>query len=238
MSELKIRCSSLGKIMTYPNKDELSKGAKSYVKALHKEKHLGIKPEFWSRYITKGNDCEVATIKLANDVLKWNLPFDILEGHSEQICHENEYLTGHTDVLTKTVLGEVKTSWDGNKFPMYEDDEYNKDYKWQCMGYLALTGFDKCDLVYGLVNTPENMVQDEIRREHWKQDSIWQGDEDEQIVKAVESRHNVEHIHKNIRLRHWVIERDEKAIEQIYRRVELCREYWNKLNEYLKIKTK
>ncbi len=106
------------------------------------------------------------------------------------------------------------------------------------MGYLALTGFDECNLVYGLINTPENMVQDEIRREHWKQDSFWKGDEDDKIVEAVSSRHNINHVPKTIRIHNWVIKRDEKVIEQIYRRVELCREYWNELNEYLKNKQK
>ena len=156
MSKLKIRCSSLAKIMTYPNKDELSKGGKSYVKALHKEENFGIKPEFWSRYVDKGNDCEKQTIELANTILDWKLPFEVI--HGQQQAFENEYLTGHPDVINGDFLAEVKTSWDGNTFPMYGDDEYNKDYKWQCMGYLAVTGLDKCDLVYGLINTPEPMV--------------------------------------------------------------------------------
>jgi len=238
MNVLKIRCSAIHKIMGYPNKNVLPQGAKTYIKALHKELRLGIKPDFWSKAITKGNECELDTIKLADTVLKWKLPFNILEGMSEQIEHENEYLTGHTDVLTKTVLAEVKTSWDANTFPMYEDDNYNKNYKWQCMGYLALTGFDKMDLVYGLVNTPDKIIKDEIRREHWRQDSVWQGDEDEEIINAVESRHQVNHIPNKIRLRHWIIERDEEQIQQIYNRVELCREYWSGLDEYLKTKTK
>lgn len=236
MEELKIRCSAIHKIMAYPNRDELSVGAKTYIKALHKEYNFGIKPEFWSRHIDKGNNCELDTIRLADDVLKWKLPTEMILGNLEQIYHENDYLTGHTDVLTKDILAEVKTSWDGNTFPMYEDDKYNKDYRWQCLGYMAVTGFDRCTLVYGLINTPENMVQDEIRREHWKQDSFWKGDEEDEIVEAVRSRHNIDHIKKTIRLRHWTIDRDEKAIQQIYRRVELCREYWNELNEYIKNK--
>lgn len=233
---LKIRCSSLHKIMTYPKKDELSKGAKSYIKALHKEKTMNISPEFWSRYISKGIDCEQISIELANEILDWNLPFEAIYG--QQQYHENEYLTGHTDVFHNNILAEIKTSWNGNTFPMYEDDEYNKDYKWQCMGYLALTGLQKCDLVYCLIDTPEPMVLDQIRREHWKEDSVWNGDEDDQIVNAVRSRHELNHIPKKIKHQHYIIERDEEAIKNIYRRVELCREYWKELNNYIKNKQK
>lgn len=229
MSELKIRCSSIGKIMTNPRskKETLSKTCKTYIQDIFKENEFGIVREFRSRYIDKGNDCETQSIELANEVLEWKLPFDVI--HGKQHAFENEYLTGHTDVLSKTVLADVKTSWDGTTFPMFDEEIPNKDYYFQCMGYLALTGYDKCDLAYCLINTPENMVLDEIRREHWLNNSVWDGDENPEIVAMVRSRHEFDHIPKEKRVKNFVIERDEDVIKSIYERVEQCREYYKQL---------
>jgi len=229
MSELKIRCSSLGKIMTNPRtkKETLSKTCKTYIQDIFKENEFGIVREFRSRYIDKGNDCETQSIELANEVLEWKLPFDVI--HGKQHAFENEYLTGHTDVLSKTVLADVKTSWDGTTFPMFDEEIPNKDYYFQCMGYLALTGYDKCDLAYCLINTPENMVLDQIRREHWLNDSVWDGDENPDIVAMVRSRHEFDHIPKEKRVKNFVIERDDDVIKSIYERVEQCREYYKQL---------
>lgn len=229
MSELKIRCSSLGKIMTNPRtkKETLSKTCKTYIQDIFKENEYGIVREFRSRYIDKGIDCETQSIELANEVLEWALPFDAI--HGKQHAFENDYITGHTDVCTKTVLADVKTSWDGTTFPMFDEEIPNKDYYFQCMGYLALTGYDKCDLAYCLINTPENMVLDEIRREHWLNDSVWDGDENPEIVAMVRSRHEFDHIPKEKRVKNFVIERDEDVIKSIYERVEQCREYYKQL---------
>ncbi len=126
-------------------------------------------------------------------------------------------------------MADVKTSWDGTTFPFFDEEIPNKDYYFQCMGYLALTGYDKCDLAYCLINTPETMVLDQIRREHWLNDSVWDGDENPDIVAMVRSRHEFDHIPKEKRVKNFVIERDDDVIKSIYERVEQCREYYKQL---------
>ncbi len=68
---MKIRCSSLGKIMTAPrSKSEvLSQTAKSYIEELAKEHLFGIKKVFKSRYTDKGNEVEEKAIELTEEVL-------------------------------------------------------------------------------------------------------------------------------------------------------------------------
>ena len=73
------------------------------------------------------------------------------------------------------------------------------------------------------------MVLDEIRREHWLNDSVWDGDENPEIVAMVRSRHEFDHIPKEKRVKNFVIERDEDVIKSIYERVEQCREYYKQL---------
>ena len=72
---MKIRCSSLGKIMTSPRTkgEVLSQTAKTYIKELVIEETLGIRKEFSSRYTDKGNIQEDTAIEMASKVL--SLPF-------------------------------------------------------------------------------------------------------------------------------------------------------------------
>lgn len=224
---MKIRCSALGRIMTNSRtKGTLSKTCKSYIEELFLDQELGIKKDFWSRYTDKGIMVEKEGITLANEVLEWGLSFS--EIHGEQHSFENDYITGHTDILTKNLLADIKCSWNASTFPFFEDG-VDKNYMWQLMGYMFLTGYDKAELVYVLVNTPEEMVLDEIKREHWKKNSYWNGDEDPDIEEHVRSQHNFDKMDKTMRIKRYIIERDEKLIEAIKERVEECREYYETL---------
>lgn len=230
--ELKIRCSALGKIMTNPRSGGgLSETCKTYVEDLFKENEYEIKKEFWSRYTDKGTQEEKTSIKLANEVLNWGLTTEyILSGGQEKFS--NEWLTGSTDILTDNLLADVKTSWSGNTFPFFKDELPNKDYFYQVQGYMMLTGKEVAEVVYCLVNTPFDMLQDEIRKEHYRQNSYWQGDEDPEIVYYVTMNHTFDHIPKEKRVKRFVIEKDEQVIEKIIARVEECRKEYQRLLDY------
>jgi hypothetical protein len=237
MKNLKIRSSSLGKIMTNPRSKtsgELSQTCKTYIQELFLENQYGIVKEFWSRYTDKGNAVEMDSIHLANDVLNWGLKFEEIQLQDEntfQRKFENDYLTGHADVCNDSLLSDVKSSFDGTTFPFFAEKIPNKDYMYQLMGYMYLSGHEQAQLTYCLVNTPEQMVLDEIRREHWKMNSAWQGDENEQIVAYVRSKHDFSHIPKEVRVKNFIIERDEEIIDKIKSRVEQCREYYAELSK-------
>ena len=219
---MKIRCSQIGKIMTSPKTkgEVLSKTTKSYIQEFVIEEKYGIRKEFWSRYTDKGNECENEGISLANDVL--NLGF--IYKNEENL--NNDYLTGTPDVNTNEILLDIKCSWDATTFPFFENEIPNKDYYYQLQGYMWLTGKDEALLCYCLVNTPFQIVEDEVRREHWKQNLI---DESLDVRDFVQSKHNFDHIPKEKRLKVFKIAKDESVIEQIKQRIELTREYYNKL---------
>lgn len=231
-NELKIRCSALGKIMTSPRSGGgLSETCKTYIEDLFKENELGIKKEFWSRYTDKGTREEKTSIKLANEVLNWGLTDEVIL-KDEQESFSNEWLTGHTDICTDQLLIEIKTSWNGNTFPFFKDSLPNKDYYYQVQGYMLLTGHEKAEVVYCLVNTPFDMLQDEIRKEHYRQNSYWNGDEDEEIIDFVTRNHTFDHIPKERRVKRYVIQRDEEVIEKIKERVQECRKEYERLLNY------
>ena len=222
MEDLKIRCSSLGKIMTNPrSKSELlSKTCMTYLQELAKEERWGITKEYKNKYFDKGNEVEDKSIQLANDVLGYGFLFKNEESFS------NDFITGTPDINTDEVLIEIKSSWDGTTFPFFEKDLPDKAYYYQLQGYMALTGKKKAYLCYCLVNTPDEMVADEVRRQHWKNYLI---DDDENLTAEVESKHNFDHIEKEDRLKKYEVLFDEDLMQKIEDRIKICRNYYKTL---------
>jgi hypothetical protein len=226
MTAFKVRCSALGKVMTSPrSKSEiLSQTAKTYVEEQVLLAKYGIVKTFNSRYTDKGNLVEDESIKLASDVLDLGFLYKNDEHFS------NEWVTGTPDVNTASLILDVKSSWDATTFPFFATEIPTKDYYYQLQGYMWLTGKQKSLLVYCLVNTPLDMVQDEIRRAHWNAHLL---EEDLNLIEEVQKRHNFDHIPDNRRVKVFEVERDDEVIEQIKERVELCREYYETLYNFL-----
>ena len=223
---MKIRCSAIGKLMTSPRtKGELlSETAKTYIQDYFKEKELGIAKEFWSRYTDKGLQMEDEAIDFASQVLDWGFVVKNTERYN------NEWITGEPDVITKTLLADIKCSWDATTFPLFDTELKNKGYFWQMQGYMWLTELERAELVYVLTNTPHQIVEDEVRRAHWKAGLI---DEDLDLREAVQSQHNFDHLPNNLRVKRFIVEKDEEAIERIKEKVEIAREYYESLKSIL-----
>lgn len=219
---MKVRCSQIGKIMTNPRKsgEVLSQTAKTYVQDLVLLEKYGIRKEFSSRYTDKGNEVEDLSIALVNEVLNYKFIYKNDE------FFENDWVTGTPDVNTDEVLIDVKSSWDASTFPFFETELPNKDYYYQLQGYMWLTGKNESVLAYCLIDTPLEMVEDEVRRAHWKLHLI---EENMEVRNEIESKHKFSHIPNNRRVKYWFVQKDESVIEQIKERVELCREYYNLL---------
>jgi hypothetical protein len=226
MTTFKVRCSALGKVMTSPrSKSEiLSQTAKTYVEEQVLLAKYGIVKTFNSRYTDKGNLVEDESIKPASEVLELGF---ILKNDEH---FSNDWVTGTPDVNTASLILDVKSSWDATTFPFFATEIPTKDYYYQLQGYMWLTGKQKSLLVYCLVNTPLDMVQDEIRRAHWNANLL---EESLDLIDEVQKRHNFDHIPDNRRVKVFEVERDDEVIEQIKERVELCREYYETLYNFL-----
>jgi hypothetical protein len=220
---MKVRCSQIGKIMTNPRTkgERLSQTTKSYILELAIQEKYGIHKEFWSRYTDKGNEVEPEAIKLTESVL------DVGFIYKNEEQFSNEWVTGKPDVNTD-VLIDVKSSWDAFTFfdKVIENELNNKDYYYQLQGYMWLTDKQEALLCYCLIDTPLQIVEDEIRREHWKQNLI---SESSDLREFVEDKHTFGHIPKEKRVKTHVVKRDDEVIEAIKTRIEECREYYNNL---------
>lgn len=226
MTAFKIRCSAIGKIMTNPrSKGELlSQTAKTYIEEEVLRAKYGVIKPFYSRYTDKGNLVEGEAIEMAAEALELGLVWKNEEHFT------NDFLTGTPDVNTDTILLDVKSSWDATTFPFFATEIPTKDYYYQLQGYMELTGKTEALLVYCLVNTPIEMVEDEIRRAHWNAHLL---EEDLDLRDEILKRHVFDHIPLNRRVKVFKVEKDEQVINEIKDRVELCREYYNTLYNFL-----
>jgi hypothetical protein len=225
-NKILFRASSIGDLMTdsRSKSEKLSKTAKSYIQKVFKEREFGYYENINSKAIDKGIENEDEAIQLASEVLGWDFVIKNEEKYS------NEYINGTPDVITKDLLADIKCSWNMGTFPIFEDEIPTKNYWWQLQSYMWLTGHSTSELVYVLTNTPEQIVEDEIRRMHWKLNKI---DEDLDLREAVQSQHTFDHIPNNLRIKRFIVERDEQAIEQIKEKVELCRNYYEQLKSII-----
>jgi len=218
------RASSIGNLMveSRSKSEVLSETAKTYIQKVFKENELGIYEEINSKYLTKGIENEDIAIQMASEAFNW----DFVVKNTERFT--NDYITGEPDILTDSLLADVKCSWSAKSFPMFDTELKNKLYFWQMQSYMFLTGYNTSELVYCLTNTPFEIVEDEVRREHWKANLI---EEDLDLREAVQQMHNFDHLPLELRVKRFIIERDEKAIEKIKERVTVAREYYQSLKQ-------
>ena len=207
------------------NKGEvLSQTAKTYIKELAIEHTHGIRKEFSSRYTDKGNIQEDTAIEMASRVL--GLPFALKNTE----YFENDFIKGTPDLILEDEIVDIKCSWDGTTFPWFEDELPNKDYYWQMIGYMWLTGKKRARIVYCLVDTPEDIVQDEIRRTSWKKFEI---DVTEETETEVRAKHEFSHISENKRVRTYLVELNDANIEQVKEKLLEAKKYYDELIERL-----
>jgi len=157
MKEFKIRASASGKLMTKPRlkSEVLSKTTKSYLQEWTKEQIYGVRKSIKSKYLDKGNQVEDAAIDYASAEKGW------LFAEKNEEYFEDEFFCGTPDVILDDKIIDIKSSWDCFSFPLFFNGIPNKDYYYQLQTYMYLTGKTKAQLVYVLMNTPEELTFEE-----------------------------------------------------------------------------
>ena len=115
---------------------------------------------------------------------------------------------------------------------MMEDTNKSTAYEWQVQGYLWLTERETGFLSYCLVDTPEQIVQDELWKMARKNGYI---EIPENVEQEVRDNHSFGHIPEHLRCKTFEIKRDEEKINAIKERIELCREYYDELKFKLSV---
>jgi len=221
----KIRCSKIGDIMINERgKTTMGKVAKSYCELWLKEQVYGKRKEINSKYLDKGNFVENDSIQFISKMLNLGMIF------KNEEHFENEYMQGTPDVIIKDEIIDAKNSWDCFTFPLF-NDVIDSDYYAQLQGYMEITGKQKARLVYVLSDTPEELIQDEIRRFSWKMGFI---ETPEEVEETIHKNMTYDNIPDDLKIKSYEIIKDEAYIEAVTQRVLECRNYISELLKSIK----
>ena len=198
--------------MAYADKPELPKGAETHLRNWSKSKLYGRSKEIGSKYLIKGNAVEEQAIDLLAEYMGEGFLFK----NEQQF--EDDHITGMPDVIRADRVIEIKSPWDWSTFPAFESKIPESNYFWQCQGYMALTGKDFAQLCYVLCDTPEEQIYKEAKYKAYEL-----GCDTDDIIEDIAKGLTYGDIQLESRVKIFDIPRDEKAIENIRRRVEACR---------------
>lgn len=225
-NEYLFRCSSLGGLMTYPEKDTLSAGPKTALGNIFKEVVFKKTKEIKSKYLEKGKLVEGEAIEMYNQVKQSKFV-------KNEKRYNNEYITGEPDIVSDIII-DIKSPWDYTTFPFTEESLPSKDkgYYWQLQGYMALTGKESSKVAYCLVDTPDGIIYNDMKSTAGKL-GLHVDDLPDELTQEIWDSHKYTGLDMKVRIKEFEVERDQKSIESIYKRVTLAREYLNTLTQLL-----
>jgi len=215
------RASGAGHIMTDPkkgSKDPLSKTAQKYVREQWVADKYGRHRELTSKAITKG----ILNEEQAITMLSIHLDDFIVKNQEHKA---NEWVKGTADIIHDGVVYDLKCSYD---IWTFMEAEVTDLYEWQLRTYMALYDVPRACLAYVLTDAPDSVIDAEVRSAIWKMDSA--------DVDVISVRQAIAHqlaypdIEAKDKLKLFYLEHDPARMEELYQRVELCRDYYNTLH--------
>lgn len=221
------RCSSLGHIMTEPKvkSETISETAKVHLIDVFISTVYGRRSDISNRYTIKGTLVEEDSMTLFSRVTK-----RYYVKNEESLA--NDYIKGTPDIITSLDVEDmeiidIKSSWDIFTFMRAKfKNDIKKLYYWQLQGYMALTGAKKARLAYCLVNTPDQLLEDEKRKLWYK---IGQPDKESPMwldaVQEIEMMCIYDDIPMQERLHQISFERNDADIEKLYTKILACRKW-------------
>ena len=172
--------------------------AKSYIRQVAKEAFYNYTTELNNKYIFKGREQELESISLLNAVR-------FTDYQKNETTVENDYLIGTADIVLDNKIIDIKTSWSLDTFPATPEEGYKAEYEWQLRAYLMLYDKGMAELVYCMVTTWDEYLNE------WENLQL----------------HRVDHIdpEKRITVLWW--DRDEDKEIQMIERLKLASEYYD-----------
>ncbi len=217
---MKVRCSSLGRLMGGFEKPraELSETAKDLIIEIAIKDKYGREPIIDSKEMQKGRRVEEDSITLLSDVRKM-----LYIKNKENLS--NEFITGTLDLKYERIVSDIKSSF--NLFT-FAKAGIEHPYAWQLTGYMWLADKDSAELIYTLVNAPEDMIFDEFKRTCFMTGTFEENKEAyAKLEEDVRRNMTYDDIPKEKRVKIFTIARDEKKIELIKAKHKLAQEFYD-----------
>lgn len=220
-----IRASSVGYLMTEPQSKAdkeaglLSKTAQKHLLEIYIAEKYGRKRDIQTKQMRKGVEVEQDSIDLLSLLVK--KPY---EKNTERFS--NKYITGLPDIIDGDEIIDIKSSYDLWTFLGNMADKLDNLYYWQMQSYMWLTGAKKAKIAYCLVNTPDDIIEQEKYYLSRSMDVISQeSPEFQKEALRIEFNMKFDDISIEERVLTFPVERSEDDILKIQYKVEKAREF-------------
>jgi len=226
-----IRASSVGYLMTEPvtkaDKEAglLSKTAQKHLLDVYIAEKYGRKKDIQTKQMKKGVEVEQESIDLLSMYLK--MPFNKNEQR-----FTNDFISGSPDIIDNDRIIDIKSSYDLWTFIGNIPDKLDNLYYWQMQSYMWLTGTKSAVIAYCLVNTPENIIEQEKYYLLKKMDVATE-ENPEYVKEAMKIEFNMsfDDIAMEERILMFHVSRNEDDILRIQQKVEKAREFLKEIEE-------
>lgn len=202
--------------------EDLSETTKSYLREVFIEEVYGRKkPDIDTKYTKKGTIVETDSIALVEQVFG--------DTHfKNNKFFENEFICGTPDIVTATdLLIDIKSSFDIWTFAGTTEKKATADYYYQILGYMWLTGKRSAELIYALVNTPEEIIQGELYRLQFSIPELALGNKE--VEEDLRKNYIFDDIDPKERIKKYSFVYSADEIAKVQLRVEKSREYLQKI---------
>jgi hypothetical protein len=204
-------------MVTPKKKDEvLAETTKTYLRDIYiKETYGRERPDITSGAMLKGTIVESDSLELIAHVTK-QIYFKNLKHY------ENDFIKGTPDVVTKgNCVKDVKSSFSIFTFSSVDSKKAKDDYFWQIFGYGWLTGKPCGQLMYALVNTPEEIIEKDMYRAAFSNIGLLNADPLE--VEKFRKNYIFDDIPEEVRLKTFDFEFDPALIDSLKERITAAR---------------
>lgn len=220
---MKIRCSNLGRLMGGFDrpKAQLSEDAKKLITEIYVKDKYGREQIIGSKEMIKGTVVEEQSISLLSKVQ------NKLYVKSKKE-YENGYLTGHVDLLENNTVVDIKSPYN---IWTFLNADMTSNYAWQLTGYMWLTGSKKAQLAYCLVDAPEWLIYDEVKRACYATMTNENEPSYQQLEEKVRKNMTYADMADKEKVRIFCLDYDEEKIELIKEKYKLAFDYYQLLQK-------
>lgn len=225
-SNYKFRCSSLGHLMTESRSksDPISETTKTHLIDCYVSAVFNRRTELTNKFLEKGLMVEENAIDLLSAIKK-----EFYVKNEDRFS--NDFIQGTPDIVIKeeSLIIDIKSSFDIFTFARSQKAE-NKMYYWQLQGYMWLTGCTNAELAYCLVDTPDIIIDREIKRALYQSGVSETSEGFQAYQEEMRAYHKYADIDKSKRLFIKKYQFNQSDIDLLQSRILECRNYLNNIN--------
>lgn len=201
---------------------EFGSTAKSYIQECWLRNNFGYEEPLVTNEMLKGIMCEEEAI----DVLSRQLDGGFRV--KNDVHFTDQHFTGTPDIIIEPVIEDIKCSWTLRTF--VEANSFSPLYYAQGQVYLALTGCSVFRLVYVLLETPFELIEEEKKRYYFRFNCNEENPYYLEAVRKVEAMHRAARfIPEEKRVKVFTFPRDDEYLDKLRMRVEKARDVYDSL---------